>query len=284
MTIRESLQAFWAGAVAKFPALVGAVIVLAVAILLARLASRALAQALRGRSERQAVVLFLQRLVRWSIIVVGVLTALSMLGAKITGAIAGLGVSGVVLGLALQDVAANFVAGIILLFRRAYKIGDAVSIANVDGTVIDMTTRDTTIRRWDGELAILPNSTIFGSIITNYSEAPLRQRTIRYELSRTQNVPHVIELIRGAAASVEGIAQDRIPTVYAEGLGSYGIILALRFWVDTRTRGLLEVHSDVAVAVNAALIRENIDVPLPTHTLLMQPPGGSPDPVEPARQ
>jgi len=283
VTIMESLEIFWEGVVAKFPALVGAVVVLLVTLLVARLASRALKRALRARSERQGVVLLLQRLVRWSIIVVGVLTALSMLGVKITGAIAGLGVSGIVLGLALQDVAANFVAGIILLFRRAYKIGDAVSIAGVEGTVVDMTTRDTTIKRWDGELAILPNSTIFGSIITNYSEAPLRQRTIRYELNRMQDVPRVIEIIRTAAASVEGVAADRMPTVYAEGLGSIGITLALRFWVNTRVRGLLEVHSDVAVAVNAALVRENIDVPFPTHTLLMPPPQGVATPTESAR-
>lgn len=282
MTIQESLQAYWEGAIAKFPALVGAVVVLLVTVLVARLASRAVSRALRGRAERQAVVLFLQRLVRWSIIVVGVLTALSMLGANLTGAIAGLGISGVFVGLALQDVAANSVAGIILLFRRAYEIGDAVSIAGVEGSVVDMTTRDTTIKLWDGELAVLPNSTIFTSIITNYSKAPLRQRTIRFELNRMHDMPGVLETIRSAAASVEGVATDRAPAVYAEGLGSYGMVLALRFWVDTRVRGLLEVHSDVAVAVNAALIRENIDVPFPTHTLLMPSSEGAADPVEPA--
>lgn len=269
MTMEESLQAFWAEVVAQVPALVGAIVLIGVSLLLASLAARSVDRALRGRSDHETVALFVQRLVRWPIIVLGVLAGLRMMGADITGAIAGLGVTGVIVGLALQDIASNFVAGIILLFRHPYKIGNAVSIAGVEGTVIDMTTRDTTIRRWDGELAIVPNSTIFSSIITNYSEAPLRQRTIRYEINRIQDVPQVIETIRTAAASIEGVATERVPTVYAEGLGSYGIILALRFWVDTRMRGLLEVHSDVAVAVNAALVRENIDVPFPTHTLLM---------------
>lgn len=269
MTMEESLQAFWAEVVAQVPALVGAIVLIGVSLLLASLAARSVDRALRGRSDHETVALFVQRLVRWSIIVLGVLAGLRMMGADITGAIAGLGVTGVIVGLALQDIASNFVAGIILLFRHPYKIGNAVSIAGVEGTVIDMTTRDTTIRRWDGELAIVPNSTIFSSIITNYSEAPLRQRTIRYEINRIQDVPQVIETIRTAAASIEGVATERVPTVYAEGLGSYGVILALRFWVDTRMRGLLEVHSDVAVAVNAALVRENIDVPFPTHTLLM---------------
>lgn len=260
MAIEASLQQLLADAIAFVPRLIGALILFMAVLAIAGRVARIVARGIERRTERPELVLMLQRTVQWTIITLGALSALSMVRVDVTGFVAGLGVTGLVLGLALQDVARNFVAGVILLLRRPFVIGEAVSIAGVEGSVIDINTRDTTIRRWDGEQAIIPNSTVFTSIITNYSRARLRQHTIRLEISRLQDVSRASEIIRQAAAAVPGVAKEPAPAVQAQGVSKSGVSVSLRFWADATSRGIEEVHSEVAMAVNAAIVQEGVEL------------------------
>jgi len=271
MTLQESLEQFWAELVARVPHLAAGVLVFGLTVLVASRAAAAVERLLGRAHDRQAIAPLVQRAVRWAILLAGGLVALTVARINVTGLIAGLGITGIVLGLALQDIARNFVAGVILLLRRPYRIGDAVSIAGIEGTVTDMNTRDTTIRRWDGEPAIVPNSTIYTGIIINYTQAPLRQRTIRLQVDRAQDLARTMEIMRQAAAETAGVVETPAPTVTAEGLDGQGMVLALRFWVDTRQAGLLEAHSQVALAVNAALAREGIAPPVPVRQVRLAP-------------
>ncbi|MGI6366766.1 MAG: mechanosensitive ion channel family protein [Anaerolineae bacterium] len=253
MVSLDVLSPTWALILARAPGVLAAAIIMGITILLARLATAGVNRALHGPLHNRTAVRLIERSVHWAIVGIGTLVALSMLGINVNAAIAGLGVSGVVIGLALQSVASNLVAGVILLLRRPFRIGDAVKIGETDGTVLEITTRDTTLRRWDGELAIIPNNTVYTSIITNYSNAPLRQRTLRLELEPERDVPATMAAIARAAAAVPGLAEGRAPTVYAEGRGARGMLLALRFWVDARAHDPLQVQSDVALAVERVL-------------------------------
>lgn len=260
MTIEASLQQLLADAIAFVPRLIGALILFLAVLAIAGRVAGIVARGIERRTERPELVLMLQRTVQWTIITLGALSALSMVKVDVTGFVAGLGVTGLVLGLALQDVARNFVAGVILLLRRPFFIGEAVSVAGVEGSVVEINTRDTTIRRWDGEQAIIPNSTIFTSIITNYSRATSRQRTIGLEISRLQQVSRATEIIRQAAAAVQGVAAAPAPTVQVQGLSKSGVSVRLRFWADATSRETEEVHSEVAMAVNAAIVREGVEL------------------------
>jgi small-conductance mechanosensitive channel len=89
------------------------------------------------------------------VLVLGTVVALGQVNFDVTGFVAGLGVAGVTIGFALQDIARNFVAGIILLIRQPFDIGDAVEVGDYAGSVLDITTRDTVLKTWDGEMVIL---------------------------------------------------------------------------------------------------------------------------------
>lgn len=260
MTIEASLQQLLADAIAFVPHLVGALVLFVAVLAIAGRVAALVARGIQRRTDRLELVLMLQRTVQWTIITLGALSALSMVKVDITSFVAGLGVTGLVVGLALQDITRNFVAGVILLLRRPYCIGEAVSVAGVEGSVIDINTRDTTIRRWDGEQAIIPNSTIYTSIITNYSRATLRQRTIRLEIGRLQDVSRASEVIRQAAAAVTGVVPAPAPSVQAQGLTKNGVSVSVRFWADATAREVEVVHSEVATAVNAAIIREGVEL------------------------
>ncbi|MHB1319355.1 MAG: mechanosensitive ion channel family protein [Anaerolineae bacterium] len=260
MAIEASLQQLLADAISFVPRLIGALVLFLVVLAVAGRVAAAVARGIQRRTGRPELVLMLQRTAQWTIITLGALSALSMVKVDVTGFVAGLGVTGLVLGLALQDVARNFVAGVILLLRRPFQVGEAISVAGVEGSVVEINTRDTTIRRWDGEQAIIPNSTIFTSIITNYSRATLRQRTIRLDISRMQDVGRASEIIRQAAAAVPGVAAAPSPAVQAEGLGKGGMSVSLRFWADATSREIEDVHSEVALAVSAAIVREGVEL------------------------
>ena len=91
-------------------------------------------------------------LTRWTVIILGILTALEQVNFDVTSFIAGLGIAGITIGFALQDIARNFVAGILLLVRQPFNIGNAVKVAGYSGTVLDITTRDTVLNQRDHQL------------------------------------------------------------------------------------------------------------------------------------
>jgi small-conductance mechanosensitive channel len=209
----------------------------------------------------------LTQLVRWTVIVLGTLVALEQVDFDVTGFLAGLGIAGITVGFALQDIARNFVAGIILLIRQPFEIDDAVEVAGHAGTVLDITLRDTVIKTWDGVMEILPNADVFASPITNYSELPHRRRTVQVGLGYGQDVEQAKSVFLESMRGVEGVLEEPAPEILTEGLGDSSLTLAARFWVNQKTHDLFGVHSEVVEAINEAAEREGIDLPYPTQTL-----------------
>ena len=164
----------------------------------------------------------------------------------------------------------TFVAGILLLIREPFGIGDVVQIADHAGTVLAINARDTVIKAWDGEMVILPNIDVFGSAIVNYSDLPYRQRTVRIGLGYGQEIAPAMRAFLAAIREVEGVLADPPPTVHAEELGDSALVLAARFWLNQRTHSLLDVHSMAVQAIVEAAEREGIDLPYPIQTVRLE--------------
>ncbi|MGC9348985.1 MAG: mechanosensitive ion channel family protein, partial [Anaerolineae bacterium] len=204
------------------------------------------------------------------IFVVGTLVALDQVDFDITGFVAGLGIAGITIGFALQDVAKNFVAGLLLFARQPFQIGDVVRISEYTGGVLDITTRDTVIRTLDGERVILSNTSVLENPIVNYTDSQLRRRTVYVGLGYGQDVESAIAVFQEAMARVGGVLEDPAPTIYAEELGNATINLAARFWVDTTVDNLLDVQSNVVIALDRVAGQEGIDLPYPIQTVRVE--------------
>ena len=178
------------------------------------------------------------------------------------------------IGFALQDIARNFVAGIPLLIRQLIDIGDAVEVGDHTGTVMDITTRDTVLRTWDSEVVILPNMDVFTKVIKNYSQLPLRRRTVHIGLGYGEDVNRATGVFLEAIQGVPGVQDEPAPTVLAEELGDSALMLAARFWVNQEADGLFEVHSRVVQAIKETAEREGINLPYPVQTVRLE--GGWP--------
>jgi len=254
------------------PKLITALITFGIALFLAALFARWIRREANKRIGDEETSILLSRLARWGVIVVGLVLALDQVNFDVTGFVAGLGIAGLTIGFALQDISRNFVAGVLLLVRQPFDIGDAVEAAGHEGTVLEITTRDTVLKTWDGEMVILPNLEVFAQPIINYSDLPNRRRTVQIGLGYGEDVERAMQVFLEAIQGVEGVLADPATEVLADQLGSSTLDLSARFWVNQETHSLLGVHSAVVQTINAVAQQEGIDLPYPIQTVRMERP------------
>lgn len=265
--LSESLQVLLTELIGFIPNLIVALITFVVTLILTAPVTRWVRKAAKRKIDNEETILLLVRLVRWSLIILGTILALEQVNFDVTGFVAGLGVAGITIGFALQDIARNFVAGVLLFVRQPFQIGDAVQVAGYSGSVQEITSRDTVIMTWDGERVILANTDVLSNPIINYSNLPRRRRAIQIGLGYGQDMGRAIEVFQQAIEDVPGVLLDPAPSVYADSLGDAAMTLLARFWVDPETHGLFDVHSDVVLAVNTVAEQEGIDLPYPIQTV-----------------
>jgi len=266
----DSLQQIIADLIRFVPRLIVALMVFVATLLLSRPVTRAVKQTALKHIDNDEMVGLLSGIARWSIISTGLLVALDQVNFDITGFVAGLGIAGITVGFALQDIARNFVAGLLLFVRRPFQVGSAVKIGGFSGIVQEIATRDTMLRTWDGEQVIICNSSILENPITNYSALSLRRRTVIIGLGYGQNAQEAMRLFAEAVREIPGVQGEPAPSVYAEALDDSTMRLAARFWIDTKEDNLFKVHSDVVVALSLAAEQSGIELPYPIQNIQLR--------------
>ena len=249
------LQSLAMSLVQFLPRLIVALLTFAAALLLAGPAARAVRRGLAWRMSNEQLLNALAKVTRWAVVTAGIVVALEQVNFNITGFLAGLGVAGLTIGFALQDITRNFVAGVLLMIRQPFVVGESVTAGGFSGTVEAITTRDTVIRTWDGELVTIPNTKVFEAPISNFTRSRKRMRTIKLGLSYEHDAERALELLRDAIRSVDGVLDEPAPSVWAESLGYSTMEITARFWVDTQAGDVLKVHSDAVLALERAAER-----------------------------
>ena len=245
------------------PKLVAALVVLVATLLIANLAAKWATDKSTSRGMKVETARLLGTVVRWAILIPGIIVALEQVDFNVTGFLAGLGVAGFTIGFALQDISKNFISGILILLRQPFRIGDAVELSGYEGKVTDITLRDTVIQTWDGEVVILPNASVYAEPIKNFSGLHHRRRTLKVGIGYDADLKTAQERILEAVKSVEGVSVDPEPQVLAKEFGASEIVLNVYFWVDQTQFSLLKVPSDVIQAIKVTAEREKIRIPHP---------------------
>ena len=255
----------------SLPSYLFAVGVFVATLFLARLAERATKRSIKQRVEDPETQELLGRIANCTVLILGTLTALNQIpGVDITSVLAGLGILGFTVGFALQDIARNFIAGLLILMRQPFSVGDAVEIAGHAGTVLEITVRDTVIKTWDGVMEIIPNLDVYTNPIINYSELPLRRRTVLIGLGYGEDVDRAREVFLNVIQNIEGVLEEPAPEVLTEEFGDATLNLAARFWVNQDTHNLFGVHSNVVDALKVVAEREAIDMPYPIQVVQLE--------------
>jgi small conductance mechanosensitive channel len=155
--------------------IVEALLILAVAFRLGRIGQRRIETILSRRAFGQNSAVLVGRLIAVGIMAIALLIVLGLLGANWTGLLAVVSAGTVAVGLALQDVLKNLVAGIYLLLERPFRVGDAIRVRDVEGVVHGVDIRATVIRNARDELVLVPNATVFTETLTNRSLSGTRR-------------------------------------------------------------------------------------------------------------
>lgn len=239
----------------------GALVILVVGVLLARwcgaLAGRWLERQPIEPPVRQLVV----RAIRVTVLLFAVVVALDKFGFQIAPLVAGIGVAGLGLGIAMQGVLSNVVAGLTIVFTKPFRVGEYIEVAGVHGEVSTIALFTTTLAHPDRSRVIIPNRKIVGEIFHNYGS--MRQ------LHLTLTVPHASDVSQtlGAAADVvranPRVLKDPAPLLKVEGVAELGITIAIRPWV--RVTDVPVADGELYEALIARFRAGRIGVPLRQH-------------------
>jgi small conductance mechanosensitive channel len=243
------------------PNLLAALVFLALAVAGARLVRRGVEAGLRRTSTEAYVHLLVGKIAYFATLMLGVVVALSIGGVNLGWVVGSLGLVTVALGLALQDVLGNFVAGIALLLEHPFTRGDEIAHGDVQGTVEDIRVRATQVRTADGQLVVIPNKLLFTGVVTNSTATMHRRVDVRLSVPGTEVSAKLRAHLLDVAVGVQGVSGDPEPRLLVEDLEDDKIELLLWFWVDPRRHpDLQRVRSEVLEATQAVLARSNMEL------------------------
>ncbi|MBL8259054.1 MAG: mechanosensitive ion channel family protein [Candidatus Competibacteraceae bacterium] len=200
---------------------------------------------------------------------IGLIVATSALGFDPQALATGLGLTSVALGFALKDILSNFVAGILILAMRPFKIGDQIVIGNTEGGVERINLRATHIRTYDGRAVLVPNAEVFTSRVTNNTESPVRRGVIEIPLDYQTDLKSAANIMRRAAQNADGVLADPPANVRVRELKEDAIILEARFWTDSRRSDFVLTCSNVRTAVVEAFKTARLALPDPSVRVLV---------------
>jgi small conductance mechanosensitive channel len=211
------------------------------------------------------------------VLVTGLFVALGIVGLDktVTSLLAGVGIIGLALGFAFQNIASNFVSGILLLTRRPFAANDVIKTNDFMGTVMDIDLRATILRTFEGQLVTIPNSAVLENPIVNFTASGQRRIDLPVGVSYGDDLDKVKRIAVQAVETIEYRDQSRPVELFYVGFGDSSINFTLRFWIDFRTQpDFLLARSDAVMKIKAAFDANEITIPFPIRTLDFAKVGG----------
>lgn len=213
------------------------------------------------------VVGFVSSLAYIGVMAFVVVAALGQLGIQTTSFIAILGAAGLAIGLALQGSLSNFAAGFLMLIFRPFRAGDFIEGAGVAGIVEKIEMFTTTMRTGDNKTIIVPNSSLAGGNIINYSAKETRRVDLTVGASYDADIKHVRQVLQGIIAADERIMQDPAPMIAVGELADNSVNFVVRVWV--KSGDYWGVFFDTTEAVKIRFDEEGIGIPYPQRDVHM---------------
>ena len=196
-----------------------------------------------------------------TVMIVGVLMALSQIGISLAPMLAGLGVAGFIVGFALQDTLGNFAAGAMILVYRPYDVDDFVEVTGASGLVKKMTLVSTTITTFDNQTLVVPNSKIWGDVIKNVTAQKLRRVDLEFGISYSDDILNAERVLSDIVTEHEMVLATPEPNIRLHTLGDSSVNFIVRPWV--KTEDYWSVYWDLTREVKMRFDREGISIPFP---------------------
>ncbi len=267
--LTDKLYGWGVGAVEMLPNILIAVLIFVIFQEIGRWVYSILRGSFKKTDLNESLVHLLSNIGRVSVIALGFVLALSVLELQkaVFSLLAGVGVIGLALGFAFQDLAANFMSGIMLAVRSPIRIGDVIKIGDILGTVDDIRLRDTVIENFSGQKIFVPNKDFTSDRFTNYSLKGQRKLTINVGVGYEDDAKEAVDVVQKALSGVSLKIDDPAPTAYIEGLGGSSVDIIGHVWFTYPGTNFFEIRNEAYIAVKSALEEKGFNIPFPIRTL-----------------
>lgn len=263
----------------RVPYILFAIIVFALFILAARVVSGAINTA--GRRTRFDVTLanLLGRLASFVITILGLFVGAVIIfpAFKPGDLVAGLGITSVAIGFAFKDVLQNFFAGILILWRKPFIVGDQLRFKEYEGTVEEITVRSTRLKTFDGERAVIPNGDVYTNAVLVKTAYDKRRVKFLVGIGYLDDIENGRATIRKVLDDTPGVLHDPGPWIYVTELAPSSVNFTVYFWVESEQANVLRVSDAVATGIKYALDEAGIDMPYPHNVVLFHDATGTRD-------
>ena len=221
----------------------------------------------RGRDNLGEV---LGSFLKWIIILFGVLIALTIVIPSLNPAdlLAGLGVGSVAIGFAFKDILQNWLAGLLLLIRQPFQVGDQIIVSGYEGTVEWIETRATIITTYDKRRVIIPNADVYSSAVTVNTAHPLRRSQYDVGIGYGDPIDVARDAILAALSETPGVEKKPDYEVLVWDLAASWVTLRVRWWTNSVRTDVVHTQAEALERIKAALDKAGVDMPFETQVLL----------------
>ena len=243
----------------------GALVIVGVGLLLARWVGNLFDGWLAKRALEPPARKLMVRVVRVIVMVFTLVVALDKFGFQIAPLVAGIGVAGLGIGIALQGVLSNVVAGLSIIFTKPFKVGEYIQVVGVHGQVSSIELFSTTLLHSDRSRVVIPNRKIVGEILQNYGS--IRQLDLHVDVAFATDLERALSAARGAVEADSRVLREPAPVIGVAGVTDARITVAVRPWVTVDAE--VAASGDLYRAVLERLRAAGIEVPRSRHDVHM---------------
>jgi small-conductance mechanosensitive channel len=260
--------------VAMLPRLGLALCLLALTWLIVILANRGMRQILKRSRMRRALMELMIEIADVGIWALALFIAAAVAFPSVTPAniMTGLGLGTVAIGFAFRDIFENFLAGVLILYREPFRLGDCIECAKVEGFVEEITARDTHLRQTDGQRVVLPNAMLFKNQVWVRTDRDIRRTTVFCRVTFGADVAAAREVIHEAVAPLPTVSKGQEVQIFAHAFTEDGVELEVTWWTGSRPVDIRRSRDEVIAAVKRALDAAGLEIAVPQRSLAFDTP------------
>ncbi|RMA57148.1 mechanosensitive ion channel family protein [Ulvibacter antarcticus] len=269
--ITDKLWGWLSGLIENLPNIGIAILVLVIAYFLSKFISKTVKKIAGKYVSQESITKLIARAVAVVVVLGGLFLALGVLnlGKALSAILAGAGISGLVIGLAMQGTLSNTFSGIVLSFRKNIRIGDWVETNGFTGEIMDINLSNFVLKEPDNKLVLIPNKTILENPLKNYSLTPKMRIIIECGVGYEMDLEKVEKITKETIAKTFDTVNspDEVEFFYTE-FGGSSVNFICRYWVEaTRGKEKLHLKSVGMKAIRKAFNEADINIPFPIRTL-----------------
>ena len=268
-TIKDSIKELIGSAVKNFPALITALIIIFLTRFAAQFAQRITETIAHKTVNSKSLQFLMVKAASTATWILGILLAcvIAFPGLRLGDIIATLGLSSVAIGFAFQDIFKNFLAGILILLQQPFRIGNQIVVNDYEGTVEKIDIRTTKIVTYGGERVVIPNSTVFTSVVRVRTAFNHRRTDLAVGVDYNTSLSQASNILERTISQVEGVLDSPAPEIDLVGFGDSSIDFMIRYWTLPQQKQVRHVQTRAILSIKQAFDEANINIPYPIRTL-----------------